>query len=702
VNGSAPPSPSAPPIANKTLASRPAHAHPVRRASRRPYWIAGFLALVAGAAGIIFYLSRQPTDHGNVIVYKVKREILNVSVTEKGTLESADNRDIVCRIRAGTRGFSTSINWVIEDGARVKPGQLLMILDDSALKEQEDKQSIEVKEKHAAKIKAEKDYEIAVKENQSAVMLAEIELDKLTGINFDPDLIYLASVAGGPASLSEKGSFRQRLDDLNGKIFLAQSSVEQNRERYMWAERMVKQSYMSAAQVQSEKSRLDSSMEELRSKQVERGLLLSHDRRKDITDLTNKRDTARLKAEANEIQFRTEVQTKTLIYQQVRDTLEDIQRQRKECRIVAPDDIEDGSMVVYFKNESRRFGSSNEGMIEQGAQVKEGQKMLRIPNLNLMQVNTKVHEAMVGRVRGDVRVPTRLVEFTQAAMLLNNNPLSRIIATRPDTLEIVRNVYRERDKNFEYKKVRDGQRATIKVDSLPGVQFLGHVRSVAAVASQADWMSSDAKNYQTLVMIEGELQSDGKVKPLEGERLRPDSTAEVTISVDATTEPVITAPIQSIIGGAEMGATREVFVKVGENYERREVTLGLYNDKMVEIRTGLKEGDEIVVNPKVLLGEGDKTKTREPGEGKNGEKEGEKNYKFGGDPTKGGGFPGGGMPGGDKAGGFPGGGAPGGGDPTKGGGFPGGGDPTKGGGKKGWKGKGGGGFPGGGPQPPIG
>jgi multidrug efflux pump subunit AcrA (membrane-fusion protein) len=345
-------------------------------------------------------------------------------------------------------------------------------------------------------------------------------------------------------------------------------------------------------------------------------------------------------------------------------------------------------MVVYFKPEGNRFGNNTTGLVEQGAQVKEGQKMLRIPNLNVMQVNTKVHEAMVGRVRGDVRVPTRLVEFTQAGMLLNFNPYGRMLATRPDIIEEVRNEFRDRDRSFEYKKVADGQRATIRVDAMPGTLFVGHVRSVAAVASQADWWNSDAKNYQTYVMIEGELLPDGKVKPLEGEQIRPDMTAEVTISVDAVKEPVITAPIQAIIGGAEMGATREVFVKSGEGFERREVTLGLYNDKMVEIRTGLKEGEEIVVNPKVLIGDKDKTKTREAGEGKNGDKEHDKNSKNGaGDPAKpGGGFPGAGP----------------GGDPTKsGGGFPGGGDPTKGGGgKKGMKGKGGG-FPGG-PQAPIG
>jgi len=59
-----------------------------------------------------------------------------------------------------------------------------------------------------------------------------------------------------------------------------------------------------------------------------------------------------------------------------------------------------------------------------------------------------------------------------------------------------------------------------------------------------------------------------------------------------------------------MGAAREVFVKTDHGYERRQVTLGLYNEKMVEIRSGLQEGEQVVINPRVLLGE-NKIKTRE-------------------------------------------------------------------------------------------
>jgi multidrug efflux pump subunit AcrA (membrane-fusion protein) len=314
-------------------------------------------------------------------------------------------------------------------------------------------------------------------------------------------------------------------------------------------------------------------------------------------------------------------------------------------------------------------------MIEQGAQVKEGQKMLRIPNLRRMLVNTKVHEAMVARLRGDVRVPTYFGDGVQNLMLLNTDPFARIVGQRQE----VQDGIRQRFRNLEYKKVSDGQKAMVRVDALPDRLFEGHVRTVANVASQTDSWISDTKLYQTFVTIDSEVKPDGSRQPVENELLRPDMTAEVTINVDTAKEPVLTVPVQSVMGGTEMGAAREVFVKTPTGYDRRPVKLGLYNEKVVEIREGLSEGDEVVINPKVLLGD-DKTKTREAGDtksGKNGEGKGEgkgEGYPKGdvvpkGDfPPKGdgsGGIPKGPGTGGSKkkkgfggAGGVPGGGVP--------------------------------------------
>ena len=109
-------------------------------------------------------------------------------------------QQIICKVRAGSKGFATTIKEVIDDGTRVKPGQLLMVLDDSALRDQEEAQSITFLTATANKVAAEKNYEIQVKENESAIAqaqtvytLSEIELDKLTGFAPDPSLLALSA-----------------------------------------------------------------------------------------------------------------------------------------------------------------------------------------------------------------------------------------------------------------------------------------------------------------------------------------------------------------------------------------------------------------------------------------------------------------------------------------------------------------------------
>jgi len=637
-----------------------------------PFAIGGVLLLLAMVVGSWWFLLRAAPVRADVLLHTVKREQLVVTVAEKGTLESADNRDIVCKVRAGTKGFASTINWVIDDGTRVKPGQELMRLDDSALKDQEDAKQIDLVNALANKLSAKKDVEIAVTQNKLNIAKAEQDLtnaindlNNYTGLTFDLSRVPLSAIGGGQVAFVEAGTFRQSVDNQSGGVKLAESDVEQYRERAAWAERMVKLSYMSAAQAQAEKSKLDSAVETLRSKRAALSQLLASDREQNLTKLILARDYAQinlekvnLEAVANLAKYEAVDRKCELLLAQVQDALNEIAQQRAECRINAPSTIQPDSMVVYFKNESNRFGQSNQAMIEQGAQVKEGQKMLRIPNLRRMQVNTKVHEAMVARVRGDVRVPTHMVDTMQKVTALTTDPFLRLMNQRPEGLDRVREKFR----NLEYRTTSEGQKATVRVDALPDRLFEAHVRTVAAVASQADAFASDVKLYQTIVLIDYEVLADGTKRRIENEQLKPDMTAEVTITVDTAKDPVLTVPVQAVIGGTEMGAKREVFVKTPTGFDRREVKLGLYNEKSVEIREGLSENDEVVLNPKVLLAPDEKIRTRD-GDGKGG---------------KGGGFKGG--VGGDGPGGPKGEGAP-----------PGGSGGGGGGGKK--KGGGGGGPP---------
>jgi HlyD family secretion protein len=85
-----------------------------------------------------------------------------------------------------------------------------------------------------------------------------------------------------------------------------------------------------------------------------------------------------------------------------------------------------------------------------------------------------------------------------------------------------------------------------------------------------------------------------------------------------------------------------VYVQTPLGPQEREVVLGKFNDKMIEVQKGLQEGDEVIINPKVLLGE--KAKTREEGQDAPKARSGPGNGEKDGGDKKGG-------KGGDKKGG---------------------------------------------------
>jgi hypothetical protein len=94
--------------------------------------------------------------------------------------------------------------------------------------------------------------------------------------------------------------------------------------------------------------------------------------------------------------------------------------------------------------------------------------------------------------------------------------------------------------------------------------------------------------------------------PVQG--LKPGMSAEVTILVENVLEHVLTVPVQAVVGTPAMGKHRKCFIMTAEGPAEREIEIGLSNDTMAEIRSGLKEGDQVVLNPRGLLSEQDKVK----------------------------------------------------------------------------------------------
>ncbi|MFO0936007.1 MAG: hypothetical protein U0798_05755 [Gemmataceae bacterium] len=610
-------------------------------------FLLGILVVVLGA-GLIgtMYFGKGvfATARPDLLTHKVKSEMLPVTVTERGTLESAENKDVICRVKAGSKAsFASTIKWVIDDGTVVTKGQLLMELDDSLLQDQLRSQSIVVEKARSEWVKADQEYAIQIQTNAAAIAtaisateLAALDLEKYIGLTPDLEFMSMAAIGGPATMLVEKGEYNKNLDDVSAQLKQAQSDLESYTDRVAWANRAMKQKYITPSQAKAEESKLEATRDKVNQLTKQKFLLTNFIRKKDLTDLKNKHEVAKMNQEkevrqalSKEVQAEATRKTAFSVFQQELEKLRENEEQIRECKLYSPQD----GMVVYYKPDTGRFGNSQQGLIAQGEQVKEGQKMMRIPDLKRMQVNTRVHEAMVSRIRGDDRRSTGILESIRAGLLVNPDALSRLVTHS----EPIMTQYREKFRDKEYYIATPGQQANIRVDAKPGQVLKGHVRSVAAVAAQADWMSSDVKVYQTLVLLDESVED-----------LKPDMSAEVTIMVDAAKDSVLAVPLQAIVGGAELGPKRKVYVKTATGADEREVELGAFNEKMVEIVRGLNEGEEVILNPKALLG--DKVKTREDaaamarskdGMGAGGDKKG--GAKKGGPPAGVGGAGGKGM-----------------------------------------------------------
>lgn len=137
-------------------------------------------------------------------------------------------------------------------------------------------------------------------------------------------------------------------------------------------------------------------------------------------------------------------------------------------------------------------------------------------------------------------------------------------------------------------QVSEGLPGVVRVDAFPDRVYRATVSSVAVLPDQSNWFSSDIKVYETVVTIDEQVKD-----------LKPGMTAVVEIKVDRLRN-VLSVPVQAIV---QVGSANWCYVKTPGGVERRSIDLGRTNDKFVEIRDGLEDGDRVVLNPMAIVDE---------------------------------------------------------------------------------------------------
>jgi RND family efflux transporter MFP subunit len=137
----------------------------------------------------------------------------------------------------------------------------------------------------------------------------------------------------------------------------------------------------------------------------------------------------------------------------------------------------------------------------------------------------------------------------------------------------------------DLRRISVGQRADVEVDAFPSETFRGRIARISPVLDPAT----------RTAQIEVEIENSQF-------RLKPGMYARVNFTVEQRSNALV-VPANALV---DVQGTRGVFQPNGDTAKFKPVTVGLSDEKLVEVSEGLSEGEPIVTTGAAALREGDK------------------------------------------------------------------------------------------------
>ena len=410
-------------------------------------------------------ISLGSTKLVNYITDIVKRGPLEVTITERGSLDSAANVSLVSKVEG-----STTIIRIVEEGTSAKAGEVLVELDSSKWRDSETQQRIVVEQADAALKQASEALEIQKTQNQSDIAAARLKAD----------------LAVLDLKQYRDGDYKKELNTLTGQRTLAEEELKRAEESYDFKKSNAKKGYTS-------QSDLEAARISMVQKQLAREVALTavdvlkeyiytrqmKEKEANAKEYELEWDRVKRKASAALAQAEADLSAAKLTAEVEVSKLNKLRDQITACTMRAPQDGE----VVYANSSSDRRGNSDGAQIMEGAQVRERQNIINLPDFTRMQVNAKVHESRIGFVR-------------------------------------------------------EGLRCVVRTEANHGEDFNGVIQSVSSVPLSGNWPNRDLKEYATVVKLTDPVE---KVR-----KLKPGLSAEVIIKVDYIPN-CLYVPVQTVV-----------------------------------------------------------------------------------------------------------------------------------------------------------
>lgn len=505
-------------------------------------------AIVLLGIGLIRSGGQDDTVSTQVGTFTVQRGDLAMSVTESGTIKARN----AVEITSGVEGASVIISIAPEGSyitdQDVAEGKVLVELDSSNLRDDINQQKITFNSAEADYTEAKESLTIQKNQNDSDIQqgllnvkFARMDLQKYLGSLVADKLIaeYEATenVPSAALLLSDPnqlgGSSQQQLKQLKSEIDLAKEEYIRAKTDLGWTQKLYDKEYVAKSELESDQLKVNRLEVNWERAQTTLDLFIKYDFPKEAEKLFSdyleaERQLERVYAQTRSTLAQAEARlgSNEARYQLNKERLERIENQIEACVMRATEP----GMVIYASR--RRRGSSSRTNIDVGEDVRERELIMTITNADEMDVDVKVHETNVD-------------------------------------------------------KIRTGQPVQIVIDAQPDKVFTGEVLKIAPLPDPQGYFSnSDSKVYSTEVSLEGANES-----------IKPGMSARVEILIAELTD-VLSIPVQCV---ANRGGQKVCYLPTASGPKEQVIQTGAFNDRFVQVISGLEEGQTVLLNPPRLL-----------------------------------------------------------------------------------------------------
>lgn len=589
--------------------------------SKLPVWFRVSLALSICVGAYFFARRGDHAPRGTTFV--ARRGPLEITVLEGGSIEAMESQDVKCEVR-GYQGVK--ILKIVEEGYQVteddiRTNKVLVELDSSEIRKMITQQDISLESSLAALIDARQSYDIQLNQNLSDIKAAEqkakfarMDLEKFLGdlaakqiiaeldlmeedspglTNLPPKapIAALSSQPAGDVDVSTNTPHRttapaQLISTRSGpsrpQFFAASNNLppkaEVEAEPDITPPRKTSIDFSKYARIDllgdgEAKQKIRKFDDDLQVAQhemsIQKTILEGTER------LFEKGFVTRTEVEGDQIKLengRLKVQTA--------ETARSLFRKYE-----FPKTAEE--TLSKYAEAMRELGRARKGAVSKLAQadakVKGADGRYNIEAKQRQDLNEQMNKCVIRAkktglvVYGGANMNYYYYgqeQIREGALLREQQP----IITIPDMTKMSVKV---RIHESYIKKIKKGQKARITLDAFPDKLLEGEVNKVGVLPdSQNRWMNPDLKVYLTTITVNGTQ-----------EWLKPGMSAKVEILVKELPD-VVYVPIQAV---SPVDGKQFCFIASGSRSERREVEIGEFNDEFIEIKRGIKQGDEVAL-----------------------------------------------------------------------------------------------------------